>query len=120
MKSKKHALEEAIRIEAYVLSEKAGHPAGMEHAFWVQAEAAILAKSSGAAGKRPSRKMAVKKAKPKKPALKMTLPKKIAAKPEPAKIKPKAAAAPVIPPKAVAPVAAPKPEKPKAGKSRKP
>ena len=29
--------DEAIRIEAYLLSEKAGHPSGMDAIFWTQA-----------------------------------------------------------------------------------
>lgn len=36
-----HSPDEAIRIEAYLLSEKAGHPKGMEHTFWKQAEAIV-------------------------------------------------------------------------------
>ena len=38
MKSKVETADEAIRIEAYLLSEKAGHPAGMEAYFWQEAE----------------------------------------------------------------------------------
>ena len=36
-----HSSDEAIRIEAYLLSEKAGHPRGREQTFWKQAEAIV-------------------------------------------------------------------------------
>ena len=35
------ASEEAIRIEAFILSEQAGHPSGRDHLFWQEAEAII-------------------------------------------------------------------------------
>jgi hypothetical protein len=43
MKRHGHKKEEAIRIEAYLLSEKAGHPAGMEDYFWQEAELIVAA-----------------------------------------------------------------------------
>lgn len=42
MKKNTPALEETIRATAYLLSEQAGHPAGMEEFFWLQAEALVL------------------------------------------------------------------------------
>ncbi len=42
--SKGKTVEESIRIQAYLLSEKEGHPAGMERFFWRQAEALVAAK----------------------------------------------------------------------------
>ena len=39
MKGKAQTVDEAIRIEAYLLSEKAGHPSGMDAYFWEQAQA---------------------------------------------------------------------------------
>ncbi len=73
MKKKAKALEDAIRVEAYILSERAGHPAGMEEVFWVQAEETVYSRLTGS--KPPSRKMAVKKA-PKKTAVKTASSKK--------------------------------------------
>lgn len=49
MKGKRQTSEEAIRIEAYILSEKAGHPGGMEHYFWTQAEAIVQARRTAVA-----------------------------------------------------------------------
>ncbi len=57
--SKGKTVEESIRIQAYLLSEKEGHPAGMEGFFWRQAQALVAAKSRGAA------KLKAKKSKPK-------------------------------------------------------
>ncbi len=45
MKGKDKHTSESIRIEAYLLSEKAGHPAGMDHYFWTQAEAIVSARA---------------------------------------------------------------------------
>lgn len=42
--SKGKTVEESIRIQAYLLSEKEGHPSGMEGFFWRQAEALVAAK----------------------------------------------------------------------------
>jgi hypothetical protein len=54
--------EEMIRIEAYLLSEKAGHPAGMEAYFWQEAELIV----AGRSGEKPApRKRLAAKAKPK-------------------------------------------------------
>ncbi len=38
MKKEAQSLNEYIRLEAYLLSEKAGHPSGMDEFFWAQAE----------------------------------------------------------------------------------
>lgn len=35
-------LHDAIRTEAYLLSEQAGHPPGMDKFFWQEAEALVL------------------------------------------------------------------------------
>ena len=59
--------EEAIRLEAYLLSEKAGHPAGMESVFWAHAEALLNRRPAKSA---PKRKAASKPAKAKRPAKK--------------------------------------------------
>ena len=50
MKKKNNGLtrDEAIRLEAYLLSEKAGHPTGMEQFFWQQAEALVQKRSTTA------------------------------------------------------------------------
>ena len=42
MKNKTQSLQETIRAQAYLLSEKAGHPPGLEDFFWFQAEAMVL------------------------------------------------------------------------------
>lgn len=60
MKGTSQNLEEAIRIEAYLLSEKAGHPAHLEKSFWVQAEAIVHGRIAVMA---PTGKAAVVKAK---------------------------------------------------------
>ena len=44
--------KEAIRTEAYLLSEKAGHPPGMETAFWAQAETLVASRAAKSAPKR--------------------------------------------------------------------
>ncbi len=60
MKGKSQTVEESTRIEAYLLSEKAGHPSGMDAYFWEQAQAIVQARKTAVAG-------AVKKAAAKKP-----------------------------------------------------
>ena len=56
----KTATDEAIRIEAYLLSEKSGHPAGMEAYFWQEAELIVASRAE----KAPVKRLAAK-AKPK-------------------------------------------------------
>ena len=76
MKGKGQTVEESIRIEAYLLSEKAGHPSGMHHYFWEQAQAIVHTRTMAVAG--AVKKAAVKaKAKPaaKPVAAKQTKPK---------------------------------------------
>ena len=89
MKGKSQTVEESIRIEAYLLSEKAGHPSGMDAYFWEQAQAIVQARTTAVAG--AVKKAAANKAKAKaKPA-----PKKATvttAKPTAPAAKPKAAA----------------------------
>ena len=48
---KGHALsvEEIIRLEAYLLSERSGHPHGLEKTFWVQAEAIVHGRTAAVA-----------------------------------------------------------------------
>ena len=68
MKGKGKTINESIRIEAYLLSEKAGHPAGMEHYFWTQAEAIVHARAtavSKAVKAAASKPVAGRKTKPK-------------------------------------------------------
>ncbi len=48
MKNNGLTREESIRLEAYLLSEKAGHPTGMEQFFWMQAEALVQKRSTTA------------------------------------------------------------------------
>ncbi len=45
MKGNGQSVQELIRLEAYLLSERAGHPHGMQQAFWAQAEGIILGRS---------------------------------------------------------------------------
>lgn len=45
MKGKNLSVNESTRIEAYLLSEKAGHPSGMDHYFWKEAEAIVHART---------------------------------------------------------------------------
>ena len=46
MKRDPQTLQDSIRNEAYLLSEKAGHPPGMADIFWLKAEAMVLQKSA--------------------------------------------------------------------------
>ncbi len=97
--------EESIRLEAYLLSEKAGHPTGMERYFWMQAEAIVQKRSTSAL---PEEKPA--------PAA----PKSRAKKPVAATAKPKAAAAPKVTKAATAKAVKPAaPETPAAPKRKK-
>jgi hypothetical protein len=57
MKSKGQTAHEAIRIEAYLLSEKAGHPAGMDAYFWQEAELIVADRGEKPA---PPKRLAVK------------------------------------------------------------
>jgi hypothetical protein len=72
MKSHGQTPEEAIRIEAFILSEKAGHPAGMETYFWREAELIVAGRGAGGeksgAPKRLSAKAKPKAAAAAKPA----------------------------------------------------
>ena len=72
MKGNGQDIHELTRVEAFLLSEKAGHPSHMHDYFWAQAEAivrqraAIVAVAVKAAGKKtPAKKASA--AKPKKP-----------------------------------------------------
>ena len=79
MKGPTLSVEESIRLEAYLLSERAGHPHGLEKTFWVQAEAivhghtavvvpSVLKKAAKAPISKaaPKKKAAAKAVKPKK------------------------------------------------------
>ena len=57
MKSDGQTSEEAIRIEAFILSEKAGHPAGMEAYFWQEAELIVAGRTDKPA---PAKRLAAK------------------------------------------------------------
>ena len=61
MKSNGLTTDEAIRIEAYLLSEKSGHPAGMEAYFWQEAELIVASRAEKPV---PPKRLAAK-AKPK-------------------------------------------------------
>ena len=76
MKQKAMTREESIRLEAYLLSEKAGHPSGMEQYFWTQAEALVQKRSTTAmpAAKKATRAAAPKAAAPKRRTTKIAEP----------------------------------------------
>ena len=88
MKGKGQDIHELTRLEAYLLSEKAGHPAHMHDYFWSQAEAIVRQRAAvvdiavKAAGKKAPK---VSKAKSEPAAKPATPAKKPAAKktPEP-------------------------------------
>ncbi len=64
MKSNGKKAEELIRIEAYLLSEKAGHPEGMDAYFWTEAELIVAGRTAEKAAS-PKRLVSSKtKAKP--------------------------------------------------------
>ena len=65
MKGKVLSTEEAVRIEAYLLSEKAGHPSGMEAYFWEQAQGIVKARNTAVAGAVKKAAATKAKAKPK-------------------------------------------------------
>ena len=50
MKKNAQSLHEYIRLEAYLLSEKAGHPTGMDEFFWAQAEAMVHGRTAVVVG----------------------------------------------------------------------
>jgi hypothetical protein len=61
MKSSGQTPEEAVRIEAFILSEKAGHPAGMETYFWREAELIVAGRTSAGSEKSgPPKRLSVK------------------------------------------------------------
>ena len=57
MKGKSQTDEEGIRVEAYLLSEKAGHPQGMEAYFWNEATLIVAGRGEKAA---PAKRLAAK------------------------------------------------------------
>lgn len=65
MKTDASNIHEHIRLEAYLLSEQAGHPTGMDETFWVQAEAIVHGRTAVVAGAGKS-KLKAKTAKPTK------------------------------------------------------
>jgi hypothetical protein len=71
--SKGKTVEESIRIQAYLLSEREGHPAGMEGFFWRQAQALVAAKSRGAAKLKAKKSKTKVKAKTPAPAVEIPL-----------------------------------------------
>ena len=75
MKTKgQHDTETLIRLEAYLLSERAGHPPGMDAIFWKQAEA--LVREGKSLSKKPDGKPAEKQK-----AVSKKAPAKVAAEP---------------------------------------
>ena len=62
MKSDGQTADELIRIEAYLLSEKAGHPQGMDDYFWSEATV-IVAGRAGEKAAKPKRLAAKGKSK---------------------------------------------------------
>lgn len=50
MKKEVQSIHEYIRLEAYLLSEKAGHPSGMDESFWTQAEAMVHGRTAVVVG----------------------------------------------------------------------
>ena len=119
MKSHGIPLEEAIRIEAYLLSERSGHPSGSDAMFWAQAEEIIHGRVAATVGgsvvpptkKKAVRKSALKDAPAVEPMAKKVTPKvKAATKPTGIK-KQSAADQPELPAMPVAKKAAKKPKK---------
>ena len=61
-----HTIQESIQLEAYLLSERAGHPTGMDTFFWMQAEAIVHGRAAvvAPAGNTKTPKKLVAKRKP--------------------------------------------------------
>lgn len=55
-------LEATIRAQAYLLSEQAGHPAGMDKFFWFQAEQMVLGRNGASGNASAALKKAPRKA----------------------------------------------------------
>ena len=70
MKTDALDIHEHIRLEAFLLSEQAGHPTGMDETFWVQAEAIVHGRTAVVAGAGKSTKTKAKIATTAKPAKK--------------------------------------------------
>lgn len=68
MKTDALTIHEHIRLEAFLLSEQAGHPTGMDETFWVQAEAIVHGRTAVVAGAGKSTKAKAKTAATTKPA----------------------------------------------------
>ena len=62
-------IQDYIQLEAFLLSERAGHPTGMDKIFWMQAEAIVHGRTAVVAPAGKPAKTA------KKPAAKKTAPK---------------------------------------------
>ncbi len=50
MKNDAPSIHEHIRLEAFLLSEQAGHPTGMDETFWMQAEDIVHGRTAVVAG----------------------------------------------------------------------
>ncbi len=50
MKKQAQSLHDHISLEAFLLSEQAGHPTGMDKTFWEQAEAIVQGRAAVVAG----------------------------------------------------------------------
>ncbi len=83
-----HTIQERIQLEAYLLSERAGHPTGMDKFFWMQAEAMVHGRTAvvAPAGKTKAAKKPAAKRKPaaesKAKAITMAKPKAAAKRPQ--------------------------------------
>lgn len=62
-------IQERIQLEAFLLSERAGHPVGMDKFFWMQAEAMVHGRAAIVvpAGKAKAAKKPTAKRKPAAP-----------------------------------------------------
>ena len=61
MKGNSQTIHDSIRVEAFLLSEKAGHPSGMAHYFWTQAEAIVRTRATAVSvAVKPAAKRTVK------------------------------------------------------------
>ncbi len=84
MRSNGKNIEELTRIEAYLLSEKAGHPSHLHNYFWTQAEAIVRQRAAVVeVAVKATAKAAAKSAKAKPATLKTPAAKTPGKKPDP-------------------------------------
>lgn len=88
MKKEAQSLHDYISLEAFLLSEQAGHPTGMDKTFWEQAEAIVQGRAAVVAGAGKVSKVKAKAAPVAKP-IKKTVPATKGPKAAPVKAKAK-------------------------------